>query len=115
MAGEFATAGERVAVSAAHLDRKSTRLNSSHVKISYAVFCLKKKNHTGDTEGGTSAGLYTHAKTEPRCDTRPHRFSLRTSRASRQSCRGQFFFFFFLKDRPPPGISPLPHHVPFPI
>src|SRR5436309_9328791 len=25
-------------------DRKSTRLNSSHVKISYAVFCLKKKN-----------------------------------------------------------------------
>src|SRR5690606_17453767 len=27
-----------------HIDRKSTRLNSSHVKISYAVFCLKKKN-----------------------------------------------------------------------
>src|SRR5690349_22074965 len=30
-------------------DRKSTRLNSSHVEISYAVFCLKKKKkrHTG--------------------------------------------------------------------
>src|SRR5699024_12458120 len=27
------------------LDRKSTRLNSSHVSISYAVFCLKKKSH----------------------------------------------------------------------
>src|SRR5690606_1043062 len=27
-------------------DRKSTRLNSSHVKISYAVFCLKKKTNT---------------------------------------------------------------------
>src|SRR5690606_40515620 len=27
-------------------DRKSTRLNSSHVKISYAVFCLKKKKKT---------------------------------------------------------------------
>src|SRR5690606_40815735 len=27
------------------LDRKSTRLNSSHVKISYAVFCLKKKKN----------------------------------------------------------------------
>src|SRR5690606_42098974 len=27
-------------------DRKSTRLNSSHVKISYAVFCLKKKRAT---------------------------------------------------------------------
>src|SRR5438132_8985173 len=26
-------------------DRKSTRLNSSHTVISYAVFCLKKKNH----------------------------------------------------------------------
>ena len=27
-------------------DRKSTRLNSSHKPISYAVFCLKKKKHT---------------------------------------------------------------------
>src|SRR5204862_3917088 len=27
-------------------DRKSTRLNSSHVEISYAVFCLKKKRHS---------------------------------------------------------------------
>src|SRR6516225_11874130 len=27
-------------------DRKSTRLNSSHMSISYAVFCLKKKNNT---------------------------------------------------------------------
>src|SRR5690606_39508634 len=29
-----------------HSDRKSTRLNSSHVKISYAVFCLKKQKET---------------------------------------------------------------------
>src|SRR5437899_8383612 len=29
-----------------HLDRKSTRLNSSHLGISYAVFCLKKKKKT---------------------------------------------------------------------
>src|SRR3712207_7435559 len=29
---------------ALHQDRKSTRLNSSHANISYAVFCLKKKN-----------------------------------------------------------------------
>src|SRR5699024_12486748 len=29
----------------AHRDRKSTRLNSSHVSISYAVFCLKKKKN----------------------------------------------------------------------
>src|SRR5690606_41653071 len=32
-----------VAVAVVAQDRKSTRLNSSHVKISYAVFCLKKK------------------------------------------------------------------------
>src|SRR5207253_11253726 len=30
-------------------DRKSTRLNSSHVAISYAVFCLKKKNQTNSS------------------------------------------------------------------
>src|SRR5690625_6584945 len=32
-------------------DRKSTRLNSSHVAISYAVFCLKKKTNTSQTKG----------------------------------------------------------------
>src|SRR5690606_10295226 len=32
-------------------DRKSTRLNSSHVKISYAVFCLKKKSMDGKRAG----------------------------------------------------------------
>src|SRR5262245_62333540 len=36
-------AGAQVAVT--HGDRKSTRLNSSHLGISYAVFCLKKKPH----------------------------------------------------------------------
>src|SRR3712207_8297535 len=37
-----------VALSPDRLDRKSTRLNSSHANISYAVFCLKKKNHTSE-------------------------------------------------------------------
>src|SRR2546426_3670434 len=31
-------------------DRKSTRLNSSHLVISYAVFCLKKKKHTSELQ-----------------------------------------------------------------
>src|SRR3989442_9877199 len=50
--GPFGSGLEQVA----SLDRKSTRLNSSHVRISYAVFCLKKKkqreptHHTGETE-----------------------------------------------------------------
>src|SRR5690349_23934734 len=35
-------------------DRKSTRLNSSHVEISYAVFCLKKKNNVGTATIGTT-------------------------------------------------------------
>src|SRR5690349_24220592 len=36
--------GAPLATPSSHTDRKSTRLNSSHVEISYAVFCLKKKN-----------------------------------------------------------------------
>src|SRR5690554_7512101 len=36
--------GEARKYVSALIDRKSTRLNSSHVRISYAVFCLKKKN-----------------------------------------------------------------------
>src|SRR5690606_19265359 len=35
----------------AWIDRQSTRLNSSHVKISYAVFCLKKEEETGALAG----------------------------------------------------------------
>src|SRR5438132_4148459 len=38
---------EYVAGSSVREDRKSTRLNSSHTVISYAVFCLKKKKTTG--------------------------------------------------------------------
>src|SRR2546430_6651211 len=38
--------GHRVRLSPAGGDRKSTRLNSSHSQISYAVFCLKKKKTT---------------------------------------------------------------------
>src|SRR3712207_7125340 len=41
-------------------DRKSTRLNSSHANISYAVFCLKKKNTNGKDilEVECCAGVY---------------------------------------------------------
>src|SRR5690554_7391555 len=46
------------------IDRKSTRLNSSHVRTSYAVFCLKKKQlaqrrgplHVGDARAGAQPG-----------------------------------------------------------
>src|SRR5947199_3307861 len=36
-------------------DRKSTRLNSSHLGISYAVFCLQKKRHRGSTSRSNGA------------------------------------------------------------
>src|SRR5699024_2606320 len=43
------------------IDRKSTRLNSSHVSISYAVFCLKKKNNT-DTKRIKTININTISK-----------------------------------------------------
>src|SRR5438067_6241506 len=51
-------AGEELRGGALHLDRKSTRLNSSHVSISYAVFCLKKKKNTKYTHQIESTRTY---------------------------------------------------------
>src|SRR2546422_7914693 len=45
-------------------DRKSTRLNSSHGYISYAVFCLKKKTHTTSTPWHSGASDWS-ASTRP--------------------------------------------------
>src|SRR6202521_5507014 len=96
-------------------DRKSTRLNSSHLRISYAVFCLKKKRRgrrgtdsmsgCGRTTGGmtrrarAAADRAAHARLRPLC---------------RQAVGGQPFYFFF-KNRRPPEISPFPPPDPFPI
>src|SRR5690606_40038108 len=54
-------------------DRKSTRLNSSHVKISYAVFCLKKKKSYQPTIGPIQ--IVTLANNDD--EIRTHRTSLR--------------------------------------
>src|SRR5699024_12322841 len=43
------------------LDRKSTRLNSSHVSISYAVFCLKKKKQKQRNDEEVTQQKQTHA------------------------------------------------------
>src|SRR2546430_11571316 len=51
-----------------HLDRKSTRLNSSHSQISYAVFCLKKKKNWSSS-----------AKTVRRCVPRTFSFLVSTT------------------------------------
>src|SRR5438445_7592141 len=57
----------------AHGDRKSTRLNSSHANISYAVFCLKKKKHksTGtDTHVEETQAQNLHAHDAAKINTR---------------------------------------------
>src|ERR1022692_5081093 len=49
-------------------DRKSTRLNSSHLVISYAVFCLKKKKNTKNTEYTYTRRETERVKDEEYCD-----------------------------------------------
>src|SRR5438067_7601652 len=51
---DWADGRPRTLVRSSIADRKSTRLNSSHVSISYAVFCLKKKTHSMATADVTS-------------------------------------------------------------
>src|SRR2546430_13534681 len=53
------------------LDRKSTRLNSSHSQISYAVFCLKKKKkrYTARLHTSTRESALTTGTTGPQCRT----------------------------------------------
>src|SRR2546430_5642410 len=52
---------------AEHGDRKSTRLNSSHSQISYAVFCLKKKKEKKKAHIGTQSSDVQRPSTAPFC------------------------------------------------
>src|SRR5690606_39930371 len=56
---------ERASISSSSIDRKSTRLNSSHVKISYAVFCLKKKKKSSGSRDGTGQISESHQDLPP--------------------------------------------------
>src|SRR5438874_6290225 len=67
-----AEAGERVGQRGpgAREDRKSTRLNSSHVEISYAVFCLKKKKNASRTrpvssQNGNASVISSTCQSDP--------------------------------------------------
>src|ERR1039458_10751934 len=53
-------------IHSASVDRKSTRLNSSHLGISYAVFCLKKKN-TNNTVQPQHKGCMSHRRYTSAC------------------------------------------------
>src|ERR1017187_7510792 len=78
-------------------DRKSTRLNSSHRCISYAVFCLKKKKLLSAIPTG--------------CEFLP--LLLRSSAVRLRS--RSVPFVFFLNDTAPPDISTLPLPAPLPF
>src|SRR2546427_6781950 len=58
------TGALRVLLHSLALDRKSTRLNSSHSQISYAVFCLKKKKNkcAGGSERSNTSDHYRHTR-----------------------------------------------------
>src|ERR1017187_6065576 len=77
-------------------DRKSTRLNSSHRCISYAVFCLKKKHGVKATSPWAWLSDY-------------HGVGPVTVCLSRE------FHSFFFNNTAPPETSPLPPHDPFRI
>src|SRR5256885_167204 len=89
---------DRCTGDASFKDRKSTRLNSSHLVISYAVFCLKKKK------------AYAHL--------RPHDPIACCTTAWCNSCLWVasllfFFFFFFLMIRRPPRSTLFPYTTLF--
>src|SRR3982751_1566417 len=96
-------------------DRKSTRLNSSHANISYAVFCLKKKKKKRTTAIAQSARQpRTGRTTEPPVAPDPP-LTLPAIAPHPISLPPFCLFFFFLNNPAPPEISPFPPPAPFPI
>src|SRR3954462_12101030 len=95
-------------------DRKSTRLNSSHTIISYAVFCLKKKQTYATLCVLTSAvSMWSDAV----ADAAPAHLTDAPAARPRQpdhlAC--PHLFLFFLKKPGPPGIHPFPPPRPLPV
>src|SRR5215475_6078472 len=87
--------------SAARRDRKSTRLNSSHVKISYAVFCLKKKK-IKLAEYPSDAYRLSISNGNVESQVHPH-------------CSSWIFYFFFFNDTATTEIYTLSLHDALPI
>src|SRR3954465_5566817 len=96
-------------------DRKSTRLNSSHTIISYAVFCLKKKKKQSFTALLTFSDfvhlMYTSLGDIVKMGALEERKrSIQTLRTKKRICS-----FFFFNDPAPPEIYPLSLHDALPI
>src|ERR1022692_4176779 len=96
-------------------DRKSTRLNSSHLVISYAVFCLKKKNVRQLVCPPTQ--LLSHIRTprtpDPYAATGGGGIPRCVIEWSSRGARYEFFFFF--NDTATTEIYPLALHDALPI
>src|SRR4051795_5847711 len=95
-------------------DRKSTRLNSSHTLISYAVFCLKKKEEnrrlTKHNIRVNRRDRRGDSKTTALLNSTLHCVIALTFSVTVLSV----FFFFFLKERAPPRYPPFPPPRPSP-
>src|SRR5256884_177253 len=128
---EFAFCVLLMANAAQLRDRKSTRLNSSHGYISYAVFCLKKKDVISSFGGKTSyvadtrpllvmrSNLWASSYVVDGTDhTSLGQFSGRVQQTSNHSVPRFFvpehgtMFFFFLVRRPPPASTLFPYPTP---
>src|SRR5262252_5588640 len=93
-------------------DRKSTRLNSSHTVISYAVFCLKKKKKT------ERAALRHKDQTEHTslfAQLKAGQPSLARALALQQKAATVGFYFFFFNDTATTEIYTLSLHDALPI
>src|SRR5204862_4194242 len=75
-------------------DRKSTRLNSSHVEISYAGFCLKKKKEValvGDASDQPRRRTGHDAPATPSCQTKHRKVSLYSLGAGMKTRQSRFY------------------------
>src|SRR5258708_12833751 len=84
------------------IDRKSTRLNSSHQIISYAVFCLKKKKHTSQLQSPHQ--LVCRLLLEKKKQKFLSRVFCNQRRANR--ARATIHFLALFMSHPNPGGSP---------
>src|ERR1039458_10324197 len=95
-------------------DRKSTRLNSSHLGISYAVFCLRKEEHTSELQ--PLRHLVCHlllVTNEQQRVANAHPRGPRAAQSHRHSFPTLVCFVFFLMIRRPPRSTLFPYTTLF--
>src|SRR3989337_2972055 len=96
-------------------DRKSTRLNSSHGSISYAVFCLKKKKKRRDAEHTGNGYPATRSALRDSVDSPVTASHAQCGGCARFLPRLHHSFFFFFNDTATTEIYTLSLHDALPI